>query len=141
VAIKSIIRHELTGKAAPLDGFTLAYIEAALWSTNDESTPAGGEALENNYGLEDIADETLAKIISDCAQFQAEHAADIAAGNLSKYDSVEKAGHDFWLTRCGHGCGFWDGDWPEGAGERLTAACEKFGNVDLYVGDDGLIYS
>lgn len=28
------------------DAFTSAYIECALWSTNDESTPQGGEPLE-----------------------------------------------------------------------------------------------
>ena len=49
------------------------------------------------------------------------------------------AGHDFWFTGCGHGCGFWDGDWPE-AGNRLTEACKKYPEVGLYVGDDGLIY-
>ncbi len=59
-------------------------------------------------------------------------------------DSERKAamaGHDFWLTRCGHvGAGFWDGDWPQDVSDRLTEASEKFGDVDLYVGDDGMIY-
>lgn len=49
------------------------------------------------------------------------------------------AGHDFWLTRCGHGAGFWDGDWPEPAATALTEASKAFRNVDLYVGDDGEI--
>lgn len=49
------------------------------------------------------------------------------------------AGHDFWLTRVGHGAGFWDGDWPI-HGDALTEICKKFGEVDLYVGDDGKIY-
>lgn len=47
----------------------------------------------------------------------------------------------FWLTRCGHGCGFWDGDWSEPAATILTDAAHAFGNVDLYVGDDGKIYA
>jgi hypothetical protein len=50
------------------------------------------------------------------------------------------AGHDFWLTRCGHGAGFWDGDWPEPQATILDEAAKRFGNVDLYVGDDGAIY-
>jgi|TARA_R110000744_G_scaffold366338_1_gene475354 hypothetical protein len=25
----------------------------------------------------------------------------------------ERIGHDFWLTRNGHGAGFWDGDWND----------------------------
>jgi hypothetical protein len=55
--------------------------------------------------------------------------------------AAEMGGHDFLLTRNGHGCGFWDGDWPEEAGERLTAAAEKCGEFNLYVGDDGLLYA
>ncbi|MDH1266753.1 hypothetical protein N5C81_03870 [Rhizobium pusense] len=51
------------------------------------------------------------------------------------------AGHDFWLTRCDHGAGFWDGDWPEPAASALTEASKEFGNIDLYVGDGGQIYA
>ena len=29
-----------------LDRFTASYIEAALWSSMDESTPAGGEPMD-----------------------------------------------------------------------------------------------
>lgn len=116
-----------------MDKFTAAYIEAALWSSNDENTPQGGEPLDSNYTAADIAAETLERIKADCAQFQIENAANIAA-------DVEQAGHDFWLTRNGHGAGFWDGDWPEPAASRLTAAAHKFGEFTLYVGDDALIY-
>ncbi len=53
----------------------------------------------------------------------------------------ESAGLDFWLTRCGHGAGFWDGDWKEPHAAALDALSKQFGNVDLYVGDDGKIYA
>jgi hypothetical protein len=116
-----------------MDGFLRAYIAAALWSTTDESTPEGGDFLDENYGPEDLAPETAAQMEADCASFRAENAQDIEGREA-------QAGHDFWLTRCGHGAGFWDGDWLE-AGDRLTEACEKYPEVGLYVGDDGLIYS
>ena len=51
------------------------------------------------------------------------------------------AGHDFWLTRCGHGAGFWDGDRPEPAATVLTKASKAYGEVDLYIGDDGKVYA
>jgi hypothetical protein len=127
-----------------LDEFTRAYVEAALWSSNDESTPQGGEPLDANYTVEDIAPETLAKMVEDCRRFQADNAEDIAAGcvrMLHTCTDTEYAGHDFWLTRNGHGCGFWDGDWPDEAGERLTQAAQRYAQTDLYVGDDGLIYA
>jgi hypothetical protein len=116
-----------------LDKFLQAYIAVALWSSMDESTPEGGEPLDKNYGPDDLASDTLAKMRADCEKFQAENATDIEGNE-------EQAGHDFWLTRNSHGSGFWDGDWPE-AGQRLTAVCKKYPEVDLYVGDDGLIYS
>lgn len=117
-----------------MDPFTIAYIEAALWSSTDESDEQGGEPLDANYGLDDIAPETLASILDDCEAFQETHAEDIGSEH-------ERAGHDFWLTRNGHGAGFWDGDWDDDIGQRLTDASDVYGSVDLYVGDDGLIYS
>jgi hypothetical protein len=44
------------------------------------------------------------------------------------------------LTRNGHGAGFWDGDWPQTVGQRLTKAAKIYGSVDLVIGKDGLIY-
>lgn len=117
-----------------LDDFTRAYITCALWSTNDGSDESGGCPLDDNYGPEDIAPSALAAIIRDCAAFQEAHAEDIAT-------DPSQAGHDFWLTRNGHGAGFWDGDWPEPAATRLTKAAKACGEVWLYVGDDGRIYS
>jgi hypothetical protein len=130
-----------------LDEFTTAYIEAALWSTNDESTESGGDPMDENYSVSDIAPETLSKIIADCAKFQSDQATLLVDENCvyrspndTAHSTLAQAGHDFWLTRCGHGCGFWDGDWSEPAASVLTTASQRFGNVDLYVGDDGKIY-
>lgn len=116
-----------------LDLFTQAYIECALWSTTDNSNESGGEPLDHNYDVGDIALPTLNQMIADCKQFQADHFDDIV-------EDLERAGHDFWLTRNHHGAGFWDGDWDKEVGKQLTEASHAWGEVDLYVGDDGLIY-
>ena len=130
-------------KLTHLQQFTRAYIEAAMWSSNDESDDAGGHPLDSNYSLEDIAPEALAIIEADCLAFFE------AYGDLFNYDNTKacddysvdaQAGHDFWLTRNGHGCGFWDGDWKEPAATVLTDAAHGFGECDLCVGDDGMIY-
>jgi hypothetical protein len=116
-----------------LDIFTKHYIIAALWSTTDDNNYEG-DFLDKNYTVEDIHADTLAKIIEDCAKFQMENSNDIG-------DRYEDAGHDFLLTRNHHGCGFWETpDWAKEAGERLTEAADKFGEFDLYVGDDCLIH-
>jgi len=119
-----------------LDDFTCAYLECALWSSTDESTPAGGEPLDDNYSIYDIDTDTLTKMAEDCARFQAENATDLAL-----WTAAELGGHDLWLTRNGHGCGFWDRDsLSADAGKRLTEAAHKLGEFNLYVGDDGKIY-
>lgn len=125
-----------------LDKFTTAYIEAALWSSNDESDERGGEPLDKNYDASDLAPETLEKIKADCAKFQADNAELLTDDNcLTRLGADVQGGHDFWLTRNGHGAGFWEtSDWEVKAGKALTDACRKFGECHLYVGDDGQIY-
>lgn len=128
-----------------LEQFLRAYIIAALWSSNDGSDESGGEPMDSNYDADDLAPATLVSMREDCAKFLADNAADLALyeearpGN-EQYSSADLAGHDFWLTRNGHGVGFWDRDIGE-LGDRLTTAAHAFTEVDLYVGDDGMIYS
>jgi|SRR5665213_919034 len=112
--------------------FLQAYITAALWSSNDESDDQGGDPMDCNYSADDLASETLATMTVDCDKFLTANAADID-GNVSH------AGHDFWLTRCGHGVGFEDRDYYIDR-DRLANAARAFGEVNLYVGDDGKIY-
>jgi hypothetical protein len=122
-----------------LDAFTHAYVTAALWSSTDDE----GEPLDSRYDVSDLAADVLQAMVTDCAAFQAQCGALLTDENC-KYrgcDVVEYAGHDFWLTRNGHGAGFWDGEWIEPAASVLDEAARKFGQCDLYVGDDGMIYA
>ena len=108
-----------------LEEFAAAYMEAAVFT---EGGPDNPEVDEAEWTV------TAITIIEEgCKAFLEANKGDIGG----RYDM---AGHDFWLTRNGHGAGFWDGDWPEEAGERLTEAAEKTGYMELYVGDDGFIY-
>lgn len=123
--------------------FLSAYITASLWSSIDDN----GDPLDDRFGPADLAPELLAQMTADCAKFESENAADIALGctrGSGEFTATEQAGHDFWLTRNGHGAGFWDGDWRDGDDRRretrLTIAAKAFGPCDLYVGDDGRIY-
>jgi hypothetical protein len=132
----------IAGSTPILDEFTKAYIEAALFSTNDESDEAGGDPLDDNYGVEHIDSETLASIVADCALFQEYYKEWMTEDfcTYSRCSALEYAGHDFWLTRCGHGAGFWDGDWKEPAETILTEGAKSFGDFYLEVGDDGKIH-
>ena len=129
-------RPRKVGNPAPkrskaLDSFTDAYIDAALWSSTDDD----GDSLDRNYSVRDIAPATLTRMKLDARKFQRDNARSLDAGSSSR------GGHDFWLTRAGHGAGFWDGDWPEPEATRLTNAAKAFGDNELYVGDDGRIHA
>lgn len=123
---------------ANLDAFTQGYIEA-LFFTNEgkEDGQLGDDASFN-----DLAPETLARIMADCATFQTANAELLAlAYDRDDYGDTQ-AGRDFWFTRCGHGVGFWDRSQldAEGLGDKLSEAARRTGNVDPYLGDDKKIY-
>lgn len=116
-----------------LSPFVQAYITCALWSSTDNSRDDGGDPLDDNYDYSDLSPECIATMVKDCESFQEAHADD-----LEGLDSSQ-CGRDFWLTRNGHGVGFWDRDLGE-LGDRLTLACEPYGEAYLYVGDDGMVH-
>jgi hypothetical protein len=113
-----------------MDTFTKAYIECALWASNDDN----GDPLDSVCSQDDICPATLQEMINDCQAFQRDNTTDLETG------TPECAGHDFWLTRNHHGAGFWDGNWDKQIGQRLTDAAHAYGEYNLYIGDDGKIY-
>ncbi len=127
-----------------LEQFFDGYCTTALWSSMDESDERGGEPMDANYTVYDIAPDTLAAMHRDCKAFYEQFAgiieSDKAPPAVDLDGQAGRAGHDFWLTRNGHGAGFWDGDWPEPDATTLTSASEQSGEFTLYIGDDGKIY-
>lgn len=123
--------------------FVGGYLECLKWSTSGNADGADVESLEDFA----FSDSAHASAIADCAAFFSGNHADLieaAAAYEEKGTNGETgmsyAGHDFWLTRVGHGAGFWDGDLPQDLGDRLTEASKAAGEVWPYIGDDGLIY-
>jgi hypothetical protein len=127
---------------APLvDTFTRHYLVAALWS----STTSDGAPLDDDYSVDDIGPDFVRQAVADCADFQQAQAEPLQRmyafyrenGNAAHPDAGTPeacAGHDFWLSRNGHGTGFWDrGAGP--VGDALDKAAEIYGGVDLDEGD------
>jgi hypothetical protein len=126
-----------------LQDFLMSYLIAALWSTNDNADPSGGEPLDDNFDVNDIDAKSINGASSECADFIMANMDDLKeyAGLMrnEEYNGWERAGHDFWLTRNGHGVGFWDRGLGA-LGDRLTAAAKVYGSQDIYVGDDRKLY-
>jgi hypothetical protein len=110
---------------------TRHYLLAALWTTTDEH----GEPFDATYDIQDISAETLAEAIEDVTDFVDSNESLLVVSGLSD----PQIGHDFWLTRNGHGAGFWDRGLGQ-VGEALSEASKPYGEVDMYAGDDGYIY-
>lgn len=136
---------------AKMDGFAHSYVVAALFCgvERKDDDPLKDNDKLYDVDIYDVDAETLNTMVADCAKFQDE-ARDIitAAAETGECvygpdctDEFERAGHDFWMTRNHHGVGFWDGDWPEPMAKQLTDLAHKYGEFDLYMGDDDRVYA
>lgn len=125
-------------KLHQLSPFLRGYLTAAFW-TNDDDAPGGEYSTSGRPEamFDDLAEDALLKATRDCRRFADQQAENLRLSGLGD----EQAGHDFWLTRNGHGSGFWDRDnVPETQREALAEAAHAFGECDLYRGDDGKLY-
>lgn len=122
-----------------LEKFTESYLICALWSTSDESDDSGGDPLDKNYGPEDLSPECRANADKACRAFY-EANSQLWADESSRgeWSVDEQAGHDFWLSRNGHGTGFFDREWQ--TADQLQDLAKACGEVWLCVGDDGQIH-
>lgn len=119
------------------EDFVQGYEEAALWSSTDV---VNGEDVHLDAGYE-VAEQTKAQFREDCVSFCDFAEPQLLAAIAVNSYTAERAGHDFWLTRAGHGCGYWDRrELPQGIRDSLTESARNAGSRDLYVGDDGAIY-
>ena len=101
-----------------IDAFTRAYLHAAAFT--EDPKPPQGKYPEPS--IDELDPDFVAQAIRDCESFRSSFGQYFA-------DDEDHAARDFWYTRNGHGCGFWDGDWPEPAATILTEASKTFGEV------------
>lgn len=127
------------------------YLIALLWTmpgNDDNENPGDGLSIHCDLGAgtREAAEKHVRKFVEKCGPLFDQAMACFNTGYGQHHDAggAEAAfGHDFALTRNGHGAGFWDRaaeGLPQELGDALTAVCESMGQVDLYVGDDGKAY-
>lgn len=86
-----------------LTQFTNAYLECAIWSSMDDD----GTPLDlKGYSIYDFDADSLNQATADCQSFITQV---VKYADFDAYIHLrEQGGHDLWLTRNGHGTGFWD---------------------------------
>ena len=151
-------KHYIEVADSELRAFIGGYIEAALWTTSIGSDFAAahneksGEdwredssMMDFGFTESDLSADCLERVEEECRAFCESNYADLllyADGRTydpSQGDAWDYAGHDFLLTRDGHGAGFWDRGLGE-LGERLSDNARPYGESGFYVGDDETIY-
>ncbi|NCQ51636.1 hypothetical protein GW796_07025 [archaeon] len=117
------------------DEFTKAYIVAAIWTSEPEDVDDN-----NTFDVIKIPQDILDLVSLECKTFQEnnEKLLDAAYSSGKDYEA-SRAGHDLWLTRNGHGVGYWDRDLGE-IGEKLSDKARELNGSDLYLGDDNNLY-
>lgn len=97
---------------------------AWLWSEVDDNE----EPFDANYSIHQVTIGERTKWTEEIAAFLEANNEDLHASG----QSLEQIGHDFTLTRNGHGAGFWDRGLGD-IGKRLTEACKPFGETHAFV--------
>jgi len=89
----------------------------------------------SDFEKEDINIDSLLKTYDEIKKFT-------RLLNQSTLNEVEPfdLGMDFWLTRNGHGVGFWDRSYSEKTEEDLMLAIKKFKEKNLVIGVDMMLY-
>lgn len=118
-------------------GVTIEEFHTAEFQKDMEAGRADGN-IPGEAGFNNLAKDSLIDIIQQCTDFQVLAAADLALAYEGEYDA-EQAGRDFWLTRNGHGVGFWDRGLGD-VGDRLSKSAKTFGEVYVEFGDDDKVY-
>jgi len=131
-------------KGLKIDAMVQGYLAAELWAGSvigiddpdidqtDLNWERESPLLDNlGYTIENFSVKALIDTVCECKEFYKVNA------NLLDGCDLETVGHDFMLTRNGHGAGFWDGDYQHGA--ELTKASKTYGSTNLYVDSNGEI--
>lgn len=120
--------------------FLRGYVECMSWcGTVLPDDPDCAEYPTPDSIAEPYAPEVWATARAECVAFCEEYSALLEAAH-DRGVAWDYLGHDLWLTRNGHGAGFWDRGLGE-LGQLLTRAAKSLGECDgFYVGDDGYLH-
>lgn len=102
-----------------------SYIEALYFTDVNEDSD-----FENHFDCA-LSDKALAKCNAECCSFVDLLIKENIFKKTLDVMTPEQIGHDFWLTRNGHGAGFWDRGHGE-LGDKLSDLAKTFGTVHVY---------
>lgn len=109
------------------------YLAASIWTALDDD----GYNMDE-YSIHDFdskarerANKDLERFVSECGDLLEKA---IETGNYT----IDMIGHDYSLSRCGHGTGFWDRGLGE-IGKRLSNIAHAHGDISVFA-ENGTLY-
>ena len=120
------------------NGFLDQYLGTALWSSSYLDENDEMQDMDREFSIDDFAQDAIELATKDCEKFiglvPTKFLIDLDD------DEITQIAHDFWLTRNGHGAGFWDGDYEPETEKVLMEAVKEFKECNVCIGDDKLLY-
>jgi len=108
-----------------LEKMTSAYLECAIWTHLDED----GNSIDHVYDIEDFEPASYDLAEHECAdfielsEFVLQDTDQTVQDELCPFD----LGRNFWLSRNGHGTGFFDGPYNADTRYKLQLAAKSCG--------------
>src|SRR6185369_14188503 len=98
---------------------------------------SGEWSQHDDFTISKIPSDILNRMVADCEAFQE---SERSHGSYTIDQDLSQAGHDFYLTRNGHGAGFedghWDvdvdGRWDNSESKRLAKLAKAYGEWTLH---------
>lgn len=124
------------------------YLEAAIWteeenlqedinSRYDDESDVKEIVKVDSFTIDDIDIDSKIDSYEDIKKF-IKLAGDVAVKEAIDENGYFRLGMDIWLSRNGHGSGFFD--WSYENEKALTKAADDLKSKELYIGDDFKLY-
>lgn len=114
-----------------LDTILNSYLEAAIWTEEEKLSEETEGSEDVDFNIHNFTPESRYKALEDIKEFLMDCE---NSDELIEKLGLEQVGIDLWLSRNGHGSGFFDRDY-EGA-DKAQKCAAKLGTITLFVNED-----
>ena len=118
-------------QAITIEQFTDSYLQTANWATFDSGEATRGFTKAAMECAKIDCQKFIDKVRNEFTESEAD-----SIINLEGNDLTSLTAHNFFLTREGHGAGFWDSEiyntLANDGGNRLTKLAEECGDSGIY---------
>lgn len=128
-----------------VDEFFDGYLSALLWTGTTAHVDDPMPLDEAGYTVDDFSADAIEAVRNECTDFfeanrllleRCQGVGGYGGDRGAQWSVWELAGHDFLLTRQGHGAGFWDRGLGD-LGEQLSTAARAYGGTFVWEAGDG----